>query len=379
MKIFRRTLLIATALPVVLFLAAKLTGSSYLLKGLWASYLHGANSATIDDMRFFNTREVEAPAAPWKWQLSARYNKIPLSAHLLSTLRETHSVAFLVIKNDSIISENYWDGYSDSSYSNSFSMAKSIVTMLAQIAVQKGIFESWHQKVRSIFPELKGQYAGELELWELSTMSSGMKWKEEYKNPFGVTAKAYYGEDVRNLILSLPIESKPGVAYDYQSGSTQLLAMCLMHATGKPLSALASDWLWKPLQAEHDAKWHTDEKGMELAYCCFNSNARDFARFGRLMLHKGNWNGNRILDSSFVQMATTGALVPYYGYSFWVLDGYGTPVFCQRGILGQYIIIIPEHNIVVVRLGKKRFSNRDDSQPEDLHVIVDEMLKMPLN
>jgi CubicO group peptidase (beta-lactamase class C family) len=202
-----------------------------------------------------------------------------------------------------------------------------------------------------------------------------MRWDEHYKNPFGITAQAYYGDDVRNLILSLPIDSRPGVEYKYQSGSTQLLGLALIKATGKSLSDLASEWLWKPLQAKYDASWHTDEKGTELAYCCFNSNARDFARFGRLMLRHGNWNGNQILDSSFVTMATTGALVPYYGYSFWIIDSYGTPVFSQRGILGQYIITIPERNIVIVRLGHKRLPNRADNHPEDLHVIVEEVLK----
>jgi len=379
MKATRRILFIIAALIISLFAIAKLSGNGYLIKGLWASYLHGASSATIDDAQFFHTKKIETAGAGWGWTLSRNYNKTPLSERLQSSLNETESVAFLVIKNDSILSEYYWDGYSDSSLSNSFSMAKSIVTMLAQVAVQKGIFQSWNQKVVTLFPELSGAFAKELELWHLSTMSSGMKWEESYKNPFSVTAEAYYGDDIRQLILSLPIESKPGVAYNYQSGSTQLLGLALIKATGKSLSELASEWLWKPMQAERDATWHTDEEGTELAYCCFNSNARDFARFGKLMLHQGNWEGTQILDSSFVQMATTGALAPYYGYSFWVVSSYGTPVFCQRGILGQYIITFPERNLVVVRLGHKRLPNREDYHSDDLHVIVEEMLKMNLD
>ncbi len=376
MKTAIKSIVIIAAILSVLALTAKLTGNGYLIKGLRASYLHGANSATIDDAQFFNTHRIQASGAASEWALSSSYNKIPLSERLEDILDETESVAFLIIKNDSILSEYYWDGYSDSSLSNSFSMAKSIVTMLAQIAVQKGVFESWQQKASTIIPEIKGPYANDLQLWHLSTMSSGMKWEEHYKNPFGITAQAYYGDDIWNLILSLPIENKPGVAYKYQSGSTQLLAMTLMKATGKSLSELASEWLWKPMQAKRDAMWHTDEKGTELAYCCFNTNARDFARFGRLMLHKGNWNGNQILDSSFVQMATTGALVPYYGYAFWNISGYGTTVFAQRGILGQYIITIPERNMVIVRLGGKRLPNRDDNHPEDMHVIVEEVIKI---
>ncbi len=341
----------------------------YIQRGIFRNF------SDISDYQFFaNSIVKKGNSEPWA--LSSRYNQKGLNLEQENQLKNNKTVAYLVIQNDSILFEHYWDGYSDSSLSNSFSMAKSIITMLAQVAIQKGIFQGWNQKVVTLFPELKGPFAKELELWHLSTMSSGMKWEENYKNPFGITAQAYYGDDIQQLILSLPIDSKPGVAYNYQSGSTQLLGLALIKATGKPLSKLASEWLWKPMQAERDALWHTDEKGTELAYCCFNSNARDFARFGKLMLHNGNWEGTQILDSSFVQMATTGALAPYYGYSFWVVNSYGKPVFCQRGILGQYIITFPERNLVVVRLGHKRLPTRADYHPEDLHVIIDEALKI---
>ncbi|HWB62421.1 MAG TPA: serine hydrolase [Chitinophagales bacterium] len=360
---------------LVLHFGLRLTGNGYLSKGFWAAYMHGNNSATIDDARFFETHKIEASATPWQWPVRADYNKAPLSDRLKGILTKTQSVAFLVIQNDSILTEHYWDGYSDSSLSNSFSMAKSITTMLVEIAIQKGVFTGWHQKVNTILPGLKGLHASELELWHLSAMCSGLDWDEAYKNPFTVTAKAYYGDDVSKLMIGLPIIDEPGKNFNYQSGNTELLGMCLIKATGKSLADLASDWLWKPLQAERNAKWHTDDKGTELAYCCFNSDARDFARFGKMMLHSGNWNGTQILDSSFVQLATTGNLVPYYGYSFWLDDSHGTKVFAQRGILGQYIITIPAYNTVVVRLGKHSLPPQNHA-PEDFHVIVEEVLKM---
>jgi CubicO group peptidase (beta-lactamase class C family) len=357
-------------------LAFRLTGNGYLTKGLWACYLHGENSATIDDVRYFDTHKIEAGNKPWPWPLSANYNKSKLPAKLEEVLTQTESVAFLVVQNDSILAEQYWQGYSDSSQSNSFSMAKSITTMLAQIAIQKGVLKGWHQKVQSILPEVKGPHAAELELWHLSTMTSGLDWDESYKNPFTVTAKAYYGDHVRELMLTLPIVDAPGKVYNYQSGSTELLGMCLMQASGKSLSELASEWLWKPLQAEHDAKWHTDAQGTELCYCCFNTDVRDFARFGKLMLHKGNWNGTQIIDSSFIEMATSPALAPFYGYSFWLNNTQGTKVFYQNGFLGQYIITIPEYNLVIVRLGRHSMLPDNDSDPGDFHVIVHEVLGM---
>jgi CubicO group peptidase (beta-lactamase class C family) len=360
----------------LLVLLAIITGNSYLLKGLRASYLHGTNSASIDDAQFFKTNPIPA-AGPvnQSWPVHTDYNKATLSDRLQAVLKQTESVALLVVQNDSILNEHYWDSYSDTSHSNSFSMAKSITTLLAQIAIQKGVLKGWDQKVKTLLPGLKGPYAGELELWHLSTMSSGLDWDEAYTNPFCVTAKAYYDSDIDKLMMGLPIKDKPGKFFNYQSGSTQLLGMCLVKATGKTLSQLASEWLWQPLQAENDAYWHTDDKGMEMAFCCFNSNARDFARFGKLMLHQGNWNGNQVLDSSFVKMATAPALAPYYGYSFWLYNSGGTRVFFQWGILGQYIISIPEYNAVIVRLGHHSLNTVNDDHTEDLAVIVEEVIK----
>lgn len=360
----------------LLVLLAVVTGNGYLLKGLRASYLHGTNSASIDDAQFFKTNPIPA-AGPAKqsWPLHTDYNKAPLSDRLQAVLKQTESVALLVVQNDSILTEHYWDSYSDSSHSNSFSMAKSITTLLAQVAIQKGALQGWNQKVKTLLPGLKGPYSDELELWHLSTMSSGLDWDEAYTNPFCVTAEAYYGNDIDKLMIDLPIKDKPGKFFNYQSGSTQLLGMCLIKATGKSLSQLASEWLWQPMQAENDAYWHTDDKGVEMAYCCFNSNARDFARFGKLMLHQGNWNGTQILDSSFVKMATAPTLAPYYGYSFWLYNSGGTRVFFQWGILGQYIISIPEYNAVIVRLGHHSLNTVNDDHTEDLAIIVEEVLK----
>jgi CubicO group peptidase (beta-lactamase class C family) len=355
MKTAFKVLLYVLVILVIIDVVAGLCGYSYLNKGLWATYMHGHNTASIDDARFFDTHPIAAASNPWHWPVSANYNQQPLAEPLKEVLSKTESVAFLIIKNDSILSEHYWDGYTDSSLSNSFSMAKSITTMLTQIAIQKGVLKGWHQKVNTILPDLKGPHAGELELWHLSAMCSGLDWDEQYKNPFTVTAKAYYGADVKSVMLTLPIINQPGKEYYYQSGNTELLGICLIQASGKPLAQLASEWLWQPLQAEREAKWHTDAKGTELAYCCFNSDARDFARFGKMMLHEGNWNGTQIIDSSFVQLATTGALVPYYGYSFWIDESHGTKVFAR---LGKHSLPPQNH------------------MPEDFNEIVTEVLKM---
>jgi CubicO group peptidase (beta-lactamase class C family) len=229
--------------------------------------------------------------------------------------------------------------------------------------------------VKDYLPELKGEFADDLTLRNLSTMTAGLDFNEHYSNPFDITAKLYYGPDVESLLMeNVPVIEKPG-SYEYQSGATQLLGLCLMKATGKHMADYASEKLWKPLGAEHAAEWHLDnEEGKELAFCCFNSNARDFARFGQMLLQQGNYNGKQILDSSFVAMATVPFVEPFYGHSFWMTDEYGTHIFYQRGILGQYIIVIPEYDVVVVRLGHIRLGN-DHNHSTDFRVIVEEVLK----
>jgi CubicO group peptidase (beta-lactamase class C family) len=374
MKKLFKILFVIVITVAALCIIAIATGNAHLIKGVWAVYLHGETSATIDDARFFDTHTVKAIGG-WDWPISSTYNKTALPDELQKHFKESETVAFLVIQSDSILSENYWDGYSDSSRSNSFSMAKSITTMLAAVAIQKGLFQGWHQKVKTILPELKGVHADEVELRHLSTMSSGLDWNENYTSPFTITAVTYYGPDVRKEMKDLEIKDEPGKKFIYQSGSTELLAFCLMKVTGKSLSEIASAWLWKPLQAKHDALWHVDSKGTELAWCCFNTNARDFARLGKLMLHHGNWNGTQILDSSFVSQATVPALDKDYGFSFWLDNTQGTKAFFQWGLNGQYIITLPEYNTIVVRLGNHDIMD-EHHRSEYCRIMIREVLVM---
>ena len=369
----KKTLWVTVPLILVVVGLVYETGNQFLFKGLWAAYLNGNTSATIGDAKFFDTREIPAGTAQ-PWEVSDDLNGQKLSDRLTTKLAETESVAFLIAKNDVIIHEEYWDGYSESSQSNSFSMAKSITTMLAQCAIQDGFIKNWDQKAKDFLPDLKGEFADELTLRHLTTMTAGLEYNEHYTNPFDITAKTYYGPDVAKLMMEeVPVTSKPG-SFEYQSGATQILGLAVMKATGKSLSEYASEKLWKPMGANHAAKWHLDnEDGVELAFCCFNSNARDFARFGKLMQDHGRWNGTQILDSSFVAMATQPHAEPFYGHSFWIDDSYGTHIFYQRGILGQYIISIPEHDLIIVRLGHHRGENIN-MHPADFRVIVEEVL-----
>ena len=137
--------------------------------------------------------------------------------------------------------------------------------------------------------------------------------------------------------------------------------------------------------AKHPALWNTDtEGGDEKAFCCINSNARDFARLGKLYMHNGNWNGIQILDSSYVKDATSvadlldenGNKNVNYGYQFWLAERQGLSIFYARGLLGQYVICIPEKNMIVIRLGKKFGNYLGDGHHDDFYSFIDAALEM---
>ncbi len=375
MKKILRIVLVFVILISVASLALVVTGHQYLFKAVYTTYLMGETGPHINDWKRFDTRTIEA-REPQEWKVSEHLNETSLSDKLRSTLEETESVAFLVVKNDAIVFEEYWDGYSAESHTNSFSMAKSITTLLAQVAIQDGYINSWDDDVIKYIPELKGEFAGELRLSHLSTMTAGLEWDEDYKNPFTITAKVNYGKDAEKTILEeVSVKYTPGEEYKYVGGAVELLAMVITRATKRTLSEYAQETLWAHMGAEHDAYWSLDhEDGMELAYCCFNSNARDFARFGKLMINKGNWEGNQLIDSSFIDLATSPGLVPYYGYAMWLYDENGIQANYFRGIGGQYVITIPEKDIVICRLGHKRLPV-ENKMPGEVPILIEEVVK----
>ena len=338
--------------------------------------------ADITDYKFFDNINIPKSENPQTWPLHEDFNNTKSTDILNKTNDRLGTVAFLIIKNDSLWYEKYYDGYSEKSYSNSFSIAKSIVTAVLGRAIDEGYIKGLDQKVGDFIPEYKKGLAANLSVGDLSSMSSGMKWTEDYKNVFGVTARAYVGsESLVELIKSRPIIREPGQSFKYLSGDTQLLAMTIEKATGKKLSSLVYNWFWDPIGAENNALWQIDnlKSNNEKAYCCFNSNARDFAKFGKLFKDYGYWNGKQLLDSSFVKKATTKRFEksPHYGYGFWLGSYKGMKYFSMRGHLGQYVMVFPKENIIIVRLGKTNDKKTEaDIIPQDQLIYIEEAIKM---
>lgn len=348
-KFIKRVVYILFGLGILIWIVS-FTKYQYLLKGVWATYLHGMSSANIDDKTYFSTELIRAEN-PVSWPENLKSGMQPMGA-LDSVLNVHRTVAFAVFQHDTLVYEEYATGYGRLSRTNSFSMAKTITAMLAEIAIENGDLSGWDQPVSELLPTLKGAYAADLTLNDLATMKAGLDWDEHYKNAFGITARAYYGEDVYNLMMEeVQVVDPPGETFRYQSGATQLLGLCVEAGTGRSLAELASSWLWTPSGAEDDAEWHLDDSGETIAYCCFNSNAADFARIGHILLHDGYWRGKLFMDSTAVRDFFRPISVPFYGRSIWLGEVDGISFSYLRGIQGQFVIIIPEAETVVVRLG----------------------------
>jgi CubicO group peptidase (beta-lactamase class C family) len=373
-NLFKRILYVFLLIVVIANVAIWASDTTYIYKALVYQ------QPGIDDLEIFpyNTIENKGPKDPWK--ISATKNAVKLSDTLRQVLEKYESVAFLVIKNDSIQYEEYWDGYNENSSSNSFSMAKSIVSILIGIAIDEGIIESENDAVGKYVPEYNVGDLKKVKIIDVLKMASGLSFKESYSTPFNQTTDAYYGKDLRKLIYSLKVETEPGTEFYYRSGDTQLLEFVLKAATGKSISEYASEKLWSKIGADNPAYWSVDkEGGDEKAYCCFYSNARDFARIGKLYLQNGKWDSSQIVSSEWVKKSVSphglpenGVKTNQYGLQWWIYND----IFYCRGILGQYIIVDPTNNMIVVRLGHKRDDNKDNNHPKDFLTYVRETRRL---
>ena len=346
----------------------------YILKGTRVIYLTGNNTAYLSDYKHFDNRIIEPSPISEPWAKHNDYNTIEETEELAALNKERETKAFLVIKNDSIVFEKYFDGYSESSKSNSFSMAKSItVTLLGKAIMDKKI-KSLDQLVGDFFDEYKTGLGAELTVGDLASMSSGMKWNEKYYSIINITSESYFSEDLRSLILNQKIINKPGQKFRYSSGDTQLLGMVIEKATNTSLSDYLRNNFTIPMGFENEALWQLDseESGMEKAYCCFASNAKDFARFGKLYKNNGKWNNEVLLDSTFINKATNPVFdtSPYYGYGWWLYNYNGKKVFTMNGHRGQFVIVFPEEDIIIVRLGDK--NQEGDNDDGDLYKYISE-------
>lgn len=338
------------------------------------------NFADINDHKKFPSRDIKKGATKFQFPIAEK-GKVPkeilqygrptknqsstspalerkvLSFEFEKLLEESKTVAFLIIKNDTIQYEKYWGKYDESSIVPSFSMAKSITSILIGCAIDDKLIKSVNEPITNYIPELKENDFDKVTIENLLQMTSGIKFNESYINPFGDAATFYYGTNLRKAIKKMKLEIEPGERFAYSSGSAQLLGLVLERALkNKTISSYLEEKIWQPLEMEFDASWSLDRKknGLEKTFCCINARARDYAKIGRLYLNKGKWNDKQIVSENWVAQSTkvdtTNNSVKRYQYQWWLPSQTGD--FFAQGILGQYIYVNPKKNLIIVRLGK---------------------------
>lgn len=282
-----------------------------------------------------------------------------LKIYLDSSLSTTHTAAFLVIRNDSIIYENYFNGFTKDNILPSNSMSKSFTGTLVRIAFNEGKIKSLSEPMTNYIPELLKRDSNfkKISIQDLLDMRSGLNFNEGRYDLHDDAIRYGLRRNMKKYLLNIKIAEPPG-RFRYQSVNTQFLGLIIERATGKKLSAYLEEKLWKPLGMEHDATWNVDsrKRKREFASAGLNATARDFAKLGQLYLQKGKWNGRQIIDEDWVNIIVSAdTMNKYNGYKnqWWSRTNSRNGAFSAIGFLNQYLYINPNNNVVIVRIGKR--------------------------
>lgn len=265
------------------------------------------------------------------------------------------SAALLVLHDGKLRLERYGLGFDSAGRWTSFSVAKSITSTLVGAAIRDGYIKSMDDKVSQYIPQMKGSAYDEVSIRQLLTMTSGVKWNEDYADPNADVAKFnnHKPEEGVDALVSymrkLPREVPAGTRWHYSTGETNLVGILLTQATKKPLADYLSEKIWMPVGMEQQATWILSKTGQEISGCCIQAASRDFLRLGQFILNGATVKGQSIVPDGWLLEATT-ARTPIdkpergYGYQWWT---YADGTFAARGIFGQGIFIDPKRKLVI--------------------------------
>lgn len=284
---------------------------------------------------------------------------IDLGLDVDAHMAKQRNAGLIIVQDGKIRLEKYALGHDAAGRWTSFSVAKSFTSTLVGAAVKDGYIKSLDDKVAAYIPGLKGSAYDDVSVRQLLTMTSGVKWNEDYTDPKSDVAqfnlqKPVAGEDITvSYMKGLPREAPAGSKWVYKTGETNLIGVLVSSATGKTLSQYLSEKIWKPFGMEQDAVWMLGPTGHEISGCCMSASLRDYARFGQFILNGGVAGGVNVLPDDWLASATTkqaeiGVPGRGYGYQWWTNDD-GS--FAAQGIFGQGIFIDPKRKLVIASNG----------------------------
>jgi CubicO group peptidase (beta-lactamase class C family) len=267
----------------------------------------------------------------------------------------------ILAKDGQIVVERYQYHRNDRQRMTSFSMAKTLIAMMVGIAVHEGRIRSIEDKAELYARELKGTAYGASPIRHLLTMSSGVKFREEYdgQDDTARLARATFGRQTAGGVEATRLFNDriapPGERWSYASSETYVLALVLRAAIGRSLADYFAEKIWTPIGAEADATWLTDAAGNELGYMGFNAVLRDYARLGIMMAQQGRFKDRQIIPLSWWRDMTRAHFSPHqtgrwygYGYQTWIFPA-NDGSFALLGVRGQSIFVDPANRLVLVQ------------------------------
>ena len=281
---------------------------------------------------------------------------LKLSIDVDAYMAGQHSAALVVVHEGKVRLERYGLGFDAGGRWTSFSVAKSVTSTLVGAAIRDGYIKSMDDKVSDYIPQMKGSAYDDVNIRQLLTMTSGVKWNEDYADPNSDVARFnnHKPEEGVDALVSymrrLPRAVPPGTRWLYSTGETNLVGILLGEATKKPLATYLSEKIWAPAGMEQQATWLLNRTGKEISGCCIQAATRDIARFGLFIMNGARVNGQSIVPDDWLAEATTsrtdiGRPGRGYGYLWWT---YADGTFAARGIFGQGIFIDPKRKLVIV-------------------------------
>lgn len=270
-------------------------------------------------------------------------------------LRTQNTAGLVILQDGKVRFERYGLGFDDAGRWTSFSVAKSFTSTLVGAAIQDGHIKSLEDKVSRYIPGLRGSAYDDVTVRQLLTMSSGVRWNEDYEDPKADVAQfnnatPEAGMDATvSYLRKLPRAHPPGEVWNYNTGETNLIGVLVSGATGKPLAQYLQEKIWHPAGMESEATWLLGRTGHEIAGCCLQASTRDFARFGLFVLANGAAGGQPVVPPDWFAQATRkqkdiGAPGRGYGFQWWTYDDGSV---AAQGIFGQGIYIDPQRRLVI--------------------------------
>ncbi len=301
----------------------------------------------------------------------ADLTQIPFAANdadltLADLLQSEHLLGLIVVKDGEVLMEHYAPDHAKDSRWVTFSVTKSVTSLLIGAAILDGYIDSADDPIVKYLPRLAGTEYGESRVRDILQMASGIAWNEDYQDPESDVARAgaLNGVELTDYLGQLPRVAEPGTRFNYNTAESNLLGEVLRSAIGMNAAPYLSQKIWQPMGMEYDANWLLSlPQDRETGGCCISATLRDYARLGLLALADGVLpDGTRVVPEGWLAASTTPSQgYEGYGYKWWL---YGDTRFGARGVFGQAIFVDPKANVVIVAHSNGQIASGSDHNRE---------------